>query len=89
VSILSLQVRPAYRDRAVYEGDPRSIDDLSTINPRILAKAPYLRNWQGKYDYLLVLLPMRDPEGVASLLEWGELLESSDIAALYRIRHGS
>jgi hypothetical protein len=84
-----LQVRPAYRDRAVYDGDPRSIDDLSTINPRVLAKAPYLRNWQEKYAYLLVLLPTRDPQAVASLLEWGELLESSDIAALYRIRHGS
>jgi hypothetical protein len=84
-----LQVRPAYRDRAVYQGTPPFIDELSTITPRALANAPYLRNWQGKYDYLLVLLPTRDPQAVASLLEWGDPVDSSDIAALYRIRHGS
>jgi hypothetical protein len=84
-----LQVRPAYRELAANEGIPPVIDDLSNMDPRVFANVPYLRNWWEKYDYLLVLLPTRDPQSLASLLAWGDPLESSNIAALYRIRRGS
>lgn len=83
-----LQVRPAYRELTTSEGGPPVIDVLSETDPLVPAGLPYLRNWQEKYDYILVLLPTRDPHGMASLLQWGDALESSDIAALYRIRRG-
>jgi hypothetical protein len=84
-----LQVRPAYRELTMSEGIPPVIDVLSKTDPLVPAKSPYLQNWQEKYDYILVLLPTRDPHGVASLLQWGDVLDSSDTAALYRIRRGS
>ena len=80
-----ITVLPPYHDIAYQLGVPPDYRALLDATPHDLARAPYLANWQTRFDDVLVL----DAEGVPDLshLLPGTLerLNDTGFAALYRI----
>lgn len=84
-----LRVRPPYDEIALPLGEPIDTRFLSTdeIPPVMFEYAPYLQHRWTRFDYVLVMRAGAMPDPRAFRPDKLELIEASDIAALYRIRH--
>lgn len=83
-----MTVLPPYDALSARTGVPPDIRDLPPAGwtPVALANAPYLRDWQSNFDYLLVLNAGAEPD-LPSLLPPGlEPLNVTGMAALFRVR---
>jgi hypothetical protein len=86
-----IRVLPPYDALSARTGVPSEIRDLSPSGwtPEALGNAPYLRDWQQKFDYLLVLNAGAEPDLPARLPPGLELLNRTGIAALFRVQPGA
>jgi hypothetical protein len=79
-----VHVRPPYLALSVDQGPLPSAEDLDAPPPAELRRLPYLLNWRGNFDYVLLMRPA----ALAAPLDPDVLdpVDRADIAALYRVR---
>lgn len=85
------RVQPAYRDASAPAGRVTSYRDLESkgISADTLREMPFLADWRGTFDYVLVENAGGLPDPGRFLPDDLELLVRNDMAALYRIRKHS
>jgi hypothetical protein len=81
-----LEVRLAYAGSAYPLGEPLAIDRIAEDRPTNRYHAPFLDNWPARFDYVL-LLNAGATNAAAVRPDRLTLLNASDMAALYRVRH--
>ena len=83
-------VNPAYDGFTAPEGELPDISELSrdTPSPAALADAPYLADWQHKFDYVLVVAAGAAGDLAHLRPDRLELLDRTEFAALLRVRRG-
>ena len=81
-------VNPAYRDRTAPEGELPDYHELGADAPSAsaLADAPYLADWQHKFDYVLVMAAGAAGDLANLRPDRLELLDGTDMVALFRVR---
>ena len=81
----AIKVQPRYLPLSVQQGELPRYEALTSPTKADLSFAPYLRNWQKNFDYVLVM----NAGGIANLsgIAPGKLalLTHADIAALYKV----
>jgi hypothetical protein len=80
-----IAVRPTYAPAAYPLGEPPDYRCLAEDRPADLYATPYLADWPEKFDYVL-LLDAGATDAAALRPDRLELLNQSDMAALYRVR---
>jgi hypothetical protein len=82
----AIRVRPKYLPLTVPSGELPRYEALTNPTPVDYAFAPYLRDWQRNFDYVLVM----NAGGIADLNKLApkklKLLTQADIAALYKVK---
>jgi hypothetical protein len=81
-----VKVVPPYDAISLPEGELPWIGGLADLDPSTLKWAPYLPDWEHKFDWVLVMHPGDTPDGYTLLPDRLELVEKSPIAALYRVK---
>jgi len=81
-----VKVSPPYDAISLPEGELPWAGGLADLNPETLKWAPYLPDWQHKFDWLLVLNPGAAQDGYALPFDRLELANAGKVAVLYRIR---
>jgi hypothetical protein len=79
-----ITTRPPYRSLSAPAGDSPDLQMLTWKDP--VGEFAYLKDWQNKFDYVLVLDAGGAPHLDQFLPEQLQLLTQSDMAALFRIR---
>ncbi len=81
-------VNPAYADRTAPEGELPDYHALAADMPpaATLADAPYLRDWQRKFDYVLVFGAGADGDLSRLRPDRLELMQQTPLVALFRVR---
>jgi hypothetical protein len=82
-------VNPPYLDKTAPEGLLPDYHELAADTPSAaaVADAPYLADWQHKFDYVLVLAAGADPDLATLRPDRLQLVAQTEFAALFRIRH--
>ncbi len=82
-------VNPAYADVTAPEGELPDYHELSADQPSAaaVADAPYLQDWQRKFDYVLLLAAGAAGDVSGLRPDRLELVEQTEFATLFRIRH--
>jgi hypothetical protein len=82
-------VNPPYQDRVAQEGELPDYHELAADKPSAVAleDAPYLADWQHKFDYVLVMAAGADPDLATLRPDRLELVANTEFAALFRIKH--
>jgi hypothetical protein len=81
-----VRVNPPYDAISLPEGELPWIGGLANPDSEALRWAPYLQNWESKFDWVLVLLPANAPDGYRLLPDKLVAAQQGKIAALYRVR---
>jgi hypothetical protein len=81
-----VRANPPYDAISLPEGELPWIGGLAAPGPEALRWAPYLPDWEHKFDWVLVLHPGDAPDGYALLPDRLESAGSGTIAALYKMR---
>jgi hypothetical protein len=81
-----VKVNPPYDAISLPEGELPWAGGLADLGPATLKWAPYLPDWQHKFDWVLVLNPQDAPDGYSLPFDQLERVDASRIAVLYRIR---
>jgi hypothetical protein len=81
-------VNPPYRNVTAPEGELPDYHELAADAPsaKAVADAPYLADWQHKFDYVLVLAAGAAPDLAALRPDRLELVAQTEFAALFRVR---
>lgn len=85
-----LRVLPPYDELTTpWVVDPPDVGELKPgpAQTAALASRPYLRDWEDRYDFLLVTEPAGEPDAALEQPDVLQPLGHCDIAALYRIHH--
>lgn len=81
-----VRANPPYDAISLPEGELPWIGGLAAPGPEALRWAPYLTDWERKFDWILVLHPGDTPDGYALLPDRLESAGSGKVAALYKVR---
>lgn len=81
-----VRVNPPYDSISLPEGELPWVGGLASPNPETLRWAPYLADWEGKFDWVLLLHPGWVENGYELLPDRLEPAAASPVAALYKIR---
>jgi hypothetical protein len=81
-----VKVNPPYDAISLPEGELPWAGGLADLDPATLKWAPYLPDWQHKFDWVLVLNPGDAPDGYSLPFDQLERVGARKIAVLYRIR---
>ena len=81
-----VKVNPPYDMISLPEGELPWAGGLADLDPATLKWAPYLPDWQHKFDWVLVLNPGDAPDGYSLPFDQLERVSAGRIAVLYRIR---
>ena len=81
-----VKVNPPYDAISLPEGELPWAGGLADLNPATLKWAPYLPDWQRKFDWVLVLNPQDAKDGYSLPFDQLELVNAGRTAVLYRIR---
>jgi hypothetical protein len=81
-------VNPAYQNMVAQEGELPDYHELAADKPSAaaVADAPYLADWQHKFDYVLVMAAGADPDLAALRPDRLELIANTEFAALFRVK---
>jgi hypothetical protein len=82
-----VKVIPPYDAISLPEGELPWIDGLADLDPATVKWAPYLPDWEHKFDWVLVIHPADAPDGYKLLPDRLEPAVAGRIAALYRIKN--
>ena len=82
-------VNPAYADVTAPEGELPDYHELAADqpSPAALADAPYLHDWQDKFDYVLVMAAGAAGDLRGLRTDRLALIEQTEFAALFRVLH--
>ena len=82
-------VNPAFDAFTAPEGELPDYHELNrdTPSPAALADAPYLADWQDKFDYVLLVAAGAAGDLAALRPDRLQLVEQTEFAALFRVRH--
>ena len=83
-------VNPAYADFTAPEGELPDYHELEADQPSSAAlnDAPYLHDWQDKFDYVLVMAAGAAGDLRGLRPDRLDLIEQTEFVALFRVRHG-
>ena len=81
-----VKVIAPYDTISLPEGEQPWVGGLADLDPATLKWAPYLPDWEHKFDWVLVMHPAEVPDGYKLLPDRLEPAGAGQIAALYRIR---
>jgi hypothetical protein len=81
-----VKVNPPYDTISLPEGELPWAGSLADLDPATLKWAPYLPDWQHKFDWVLVLNPGDAPDGYSLPFDQLDQVAAGKIAVLYRIR---
>ena len=81
-----VKVIPPYDAISLPEGELPWIGGLADLDPATVKWAPYLPDWEHKFDWVLVLHPADAPDGYKLLPDRLEPAVAGRIAVLYRVR---
>jgi hypothetical protein len=84
-----VKVLPPYDAISLPEGEPPWAGALPDPRPSDLKWAPYLTDWEQKFDWVLVMLPGLAPHGYDLAPDQLEPVTAGRVAALYRIKRPS
>jgi hypothetical protein len=82
----SIKVMPPYDAISFTESTPPWAGILATPSLRQHGWAPYVDNWNNRFDWVLLLLPAWMPDGYHLYPDKLEAVVATQTAALYRIR---
>ncbi len=81
-----VKVNPPYDAISLPEGELPWAGGLADLNPATLKWAPYLPDWQHKFDWVLVVNPQDAKDGYSLPFDQLERVNAGRVAVLYRIR---
>jgi hypothetical protein len=81
-----VKVNPPYDAISLPEGELPWAGGLGDLDPATLKWAPYLSEWQRKFDWVLVLNPQDAQEGYSLPFDQLERVSAGKVAVLYRIK---
>ena len=81
-----VKVNPPYDAISLPEGELPWAGGLAALDPQTLKWAPYLPDWQHKFDWVLVLNPQDAKDGYSLPFDQLERVNAGKVAVLYRIR---
>jgi hypothetical protein len=81
-----VRVIPPYDAISLPEGELPWVGGLADLDPATVKWAPYLPDWEHKFDWVLVLHPGDAPNGYKLLPDRLEPAGAGRVAALYRVR---
>jgi len=81
-----VKVNPPYDTISLPEGELPWAGGLADLKPETLKWAPYLADWQHKFDWVLMLNPGDAKDGYSLPFDELELVNAGRVAVLYRIR---
>ena len=81
-----VKVNPPYEAISLPEGELPWAGGLAGLDPQTLKWAPYLPDWQRKFDWVLVLNPQDAKDGYSLPFDQLERANAGKMAVLYRIR---
>jgi hypothetical protein len=81
-----VKVIPPYDTISLPEGELPWVGGLADLDPATVKWAPYLPDWQHKFDWVLVMHPGDAPEGYDLLPDRLEPVSAGKIVALYRVK---
>jgi len=79
-------VNPPYDALSLPEGELPWVGGLANPGPEDLRWAPYLTDWQEKFDWVLLLYPGWVADGYELLPDRLEQVNAGKVAVLYRVR---
>jgi len=81
-----VRVNPPYDALSLPEGELPWVGGLANPGPEDLRWAPYLTDWQVKFDWVLLLYPGWVADGYELLPDRLEQVNAGKVAVLYRVR---
>jgi hypothetical protein len=81
-----VRVNPPFDALSLPEGELPWVGALSAPDADTLKRAPYLADWQKKFDWVLLLHPGDAPSGYDLLPDRLDKAVTGDVAALYRVK---